>query len=198
MLYVAGAACSQHYGRRFPTYNERNRRWVDKAVSAKWIIIRRARLFDGTPGPNGEKQHKLVGWMQIAGMGTYHRHYHRETWEERRTRKDKDGNEEEYWTTCTDGFDRSDTCACRRRACPAFASCPHLVACRSTSQRPLAIHPCVSPAQGREGLPVQDEVLHVTNPPALPTFPAHPHPPPTPQYQHASKHNERCTRAPSP
>jgi len=99
----------QHYGRRFPTYNERNRRWVDKAVSAKWIIIRRARLFDGTPGPNGEKQHKLVGWMQIAGMGTYHRHYHRETWEERRTRKDKDGNEEEYWTTCTDGFDRSDT-----------------------------------------------------------------------------------------
>jgi len=103
----------QMYGRRWDTPHMRNRRWVDKSVSGKWIVIRRARLYDGTKGPNGENQQNLIGWIQIAGVGTYHRRYHRETWEEfhQWTETDDEGNSHtrSEWRHQVDVDDNSDT-----------------------------------------------------------------------------------------
>uniref|UniRef100_A0A7S2G824 Uncharacterized protein n=1 Tax=Haptolina brevifila TaxID=156173 RepID=A0A7S2G824_9EUKA len=70
-------------------YNRRNIRWVDKAISAKWIISRRARLFgpagvlpDGAEKTAENLQKDIIGRLQIAGTGTYWRHRHEEEWEE--------------------------------------------------------------------------------------------------------------------
>jgi hypothetical protein len=67
----------QHYGRRSATHNKRNRRWTDKVVTGNYIIARRARLFS-----DKEQQH-MCGRIQIAGTGTYSRHFHREEWIEK-------------------------------------------------------------------------------------------------------------------
>jgi hypothetical protein len=79
-------------GSRPSTGSKRNREWVDKAVAGKFIISRRGRIYGPPPpAPEGEKlektaenlQQNMVGRMQIAGHGTFWRHYHRETWRQR-------------------------------------------------------------------------------------------------------------------
>ena len=67
----------QHYGRRPSTSTRRNRKWTDKQVTGRYIIARRGRLF------NDQDQTLLCGRLQIAGSGTFQRHYHRETWRQK-------------------------------------------------------------------------------------------------------------------
>jgi hypothetical protein len=96
----------QHYGHHPDTRDMRNRRWCDKRVAAKWIIARRGRMFG--PPKNADAveaaenktaqmlQDNLVGRLQIAGVGTYTRHYHKEEWEQL----------EQYTVTVGDGENR--------------------------------------------------------------------------------------------
>jgi len=72
---------------RKPDYGDRrNISWYDKAVSAKWIIARRARLYGAPPDDAKKKaaelQTQCVGRLQIAGHGTYWRHVYHEEWEQ--------------------------------------------------------------------------------------------------------------------
>jgi len=64
----------QRSGRHRSTYNKRRRHWTDKQVNANFIIARRCRLFAD------RGQTKLIGRLQIAGSGTFSRHYHHESW----------------------------------------------------------------------------------------------------------------------
>ena len=77
----------QKAGRHRSTPRKRNRRWTDKVVKANFIIARRCRFYQDL------EQTKLVGRLQIAGSGTYERHYHHESWQQKETYyvKDKDG-----------------------------------------------------------------------------------------------------------
>jgi hypothetical protein len=57
-------------------------------VKANFIAARRCRLYAD------REQSQLVGRLQIAGSGTYARHYHKETWKQKvtYTKTDKEGN----------------------------------------------------------------------------------------------------------
>ena len=94
-LWYNVTSARQEYGvSHWDTHNERNRRWTDKAVSAKWIIARRARLF------SDKEQTNLIGRLQISGVGTYWRHVHIEEWEQRVEYEENEGDDEHpCWVT---------------------------------------------------------------------------------------------------
>ena len=55
-------------------------------VKADFIIARRCRLYQD------KEQTKLVGRLQIAGSGTFDRHYHHESWQQKETYYVKQGD----------------------------------------------------------------------------------------------------------
>jgi len=109
------------HGRHHDTGNRRNIRWKDEAISAKWIIARRARLYGPPPKEAAEAEEKTakslqtncIGRLQIAGTGTYWRHRRFEEWEElcTHTTTDSEGNSSTYesWDYKCDTNDRRDT-----------------------------------------------------------------------------------------
>eukprot|EP00322_Chrysochromulina_rotalis_P031505 CAMPEP_0115851382 /NCGR_PEP_ID=MMETSP0287-20121206/12454_1 /TAXON_ID=412157 /ORGANISM="Chrysochromulina rotalis, Strain UIO044" /LENGTH=376 /DNA_ID=CAMNT_0003305415 /DNA_START=140 /DNA_END=1270 /DNA_ORIENTATION=+ len=95
----------QHYGRRPTTGSKRNRKWTDKQVSGRYIIARRARLF------SDKEQEALCGRLQIAGTGTFQRHYHKETWRQKERYKVKRGDQmvtKTRWVNKSRTSDNSD------------------------------------------------------------------------------------------
>jgi len=96
----------QQYGRHRSTPSRRNRKWTDKQVSGRYIYARRARLF------SDKEQEILCGRLQIAGTGTYQRHFHRETWRQKVRYKVKKGKRtvtKTKWVSRSSTSDHSDT-----------------------------------------------------------------------------------------
>ena len=81
----------QTHGRRCRTMNKRRRYWTDKKVWTNFVVSRRARIY------SDKEQTNLIGRLQIVGQGTYHRHWHKETWLQK-TRVKNPGKDSGYRT----------------------------------------------------------------------------------------------------
>jgi len=100
------------------TGDRRNRRWIDKHVTGDWVICRRGRMYGPPKNEEAayEKKKKsedlldnLIGRIQLTGAGGYHRTYHREDWEQKVVREDKDGNKTVSWEHRTSVADHPST-----------------------------------------------------------------------------------------